>query len=171
MIATALAWIAGNRWAVAVAFLAMLAGFWAIEESRVSAAKSDASTARAEVAAIKEEAATAARLASEHYRAEEQRRSAQQRENADEAERLSNRSRAAVAGAAVSDGGLRSAARVIASGCRTAQGTGAPASGPADRLADVLAESTERYRAVAAAADRAIIAGQLCVRDYESLTP
>lgn len=39
-----------------------------------------------------------------------------------------------------------------------------------DRLAGALGECAERYAAVAAVADRAIIRGQTCERAYESLT-
>ena len=40
----------------------------------------------------------------------------------------------------------------------------------AERLAAVFAESVEEYRAVAEAADRAIIAGQACEHSYDALT-
>ena len=42
--------------------------------------------------------------------------------------------------------------------------------GEADRLADVLAQSVERYREVAAAADRAIVSGHACEQSYSALT-
>lgn len=54
---------------------------------------------------------------------------------------------------------------------------GASASNPAasgasatDRLADLLGQCVDRYREVAAAADRAVIAGRTCEAGYKSLT-
>lgn len=85
-----------------------------------------------------------------------------QAQRADVAERAATRS---------SDG-LRIAARTLAAGCGAVSSSPtAAASSAADRLADVLGESSERYRAVALAADRAIIRGQQCQVDYDALTP
>jgi hypothetical protein len=176
MTAAILAWIAGNRWAVAVACFCALGAFWAVEEARVSAARSDAATARAETAAVKAEAATSARLASEHYRAEEQRRALRQREIADEAEAriaAANADRDA-AGAAADQ--LRSrVAAVVAAGRRAACSPAATASSPPapdalELLADVLRRADARAGELAAFADSAHIAGRICEHAYRALT-
>ncbi len=118
----------------------------------------------------KAQATAAALIETERIRAQEQHTAATQRENADEAQRLSTRARADAVGAGAADDRLRIAARAVAAGCRPAAGdTAAPGFGPADRLSDVLGECTARYRAVAFATDRAIIAGQWCSTDYEAL--
>lgn len=72
--------------------------------------------------------------------------------------------------AASAAGSLRQRADQLAAQCSGA-GAASADGGEAKRLADVLAQSVERYREVAAAADRAISAGQLCEQSYQALTP
>lgn len=78
------------------------------------------------------------------------------------------RAAAAAASAAVAGGGLRADAAALAASaaaCHPAPGR----DGEADRLARVLGEVVDEYRAVAAAADRAVIAGQACEQSYSAL--
>lgn len=49
--------------------------------------------------------------------------------------------------------------------------TAAAGAGTADRLAELLGQCADRYRAVAASADSAVIAGRACEAAYTSLTP
>ncbi len=177
MIATALAWIAGNRWAVTVACFIALGAFWAVEESRVSAAKLDAATARSEVAAVKAEAATSARLASEAYRAEEQRRALRQKEIADDAETRIAAARSDADAAVAAAGSLRQRAAALvtrgrATACNPAPAAvGPPAEDALGVFADVLGRAEARARLLADVADRAHEAGNICVHVYEALTP
>lgn len=127
------------------------------------------------VVAERDEAATVARMAAEreaqiaaHMR-ETERRLAAQKEIADEAERKTRAARADAARAAVAAGSLRTHVAALAERAATCD-PAAAGDGPADRLADVLGQCVERYGAVAAAADRAIVAGQQCQRAYDSLT-
>lgn len=97
------------------------------------------------------------------------RRLAAQQEAADAAETLARRARADADAAGAAGQRLRAAAAAAAraAACDPA----AAASGPADRLADVLGQCVDRYRDVAAAADRAVIAGSECAARYDALKP
>lgn len=79
------------------------------------------------------------------------------------------RAGAAAASAAGAAGRLRNRASALAASA-VACNPAAAGDGEADRLARVLGESIDRYREVAAAADRAVIAGQACVGAYEALS-
>jgi NADH dehydrogenase/NADH:ubiquinone oxidoreductase subunit G len=67
---------------------------------------------------------------------------------------------------------LQLAADAAAAGATTAYAAGAAAaaSSAADRLADVVQQCGRRLVEVGAAADRAVIRGQLCERAYDALT-
>lgn len=100
------------------------------------------------------------------------RRIAAQSKAANDAQVQSNRADAADRANARAADGLRIAAHTLASGCRAAGADpAASASSPADRLADVLGESVSEYRAVAKAADNAVIRGQQCSASYDALSP
>lgn len=121
-----------------------------------------AAEAQAHVATAREEAMHGALI-------ETTRRLTAQQEAAHAAETKARRARAdAVAAGAAADS-LREYATQLAADA-SACGATAPGDGPADRLANVLGESVEQYREVAAAADRAVIAGQLCQQSYDALT-
>ena len=109
-----------------------------------------------------------AAAAQDQAASESARRQAAQGEANDEAYRLTNKARDAAVRAATASAGLRSDARTFGRGLAVNPGASGPSA--ADRLADVLGECSLRYSEVAAVADRAIIAGQLCERDYDALT-
>lgn len=91
----------------------------------------------------------------------------------DEAIRHANDSTTAsnTAAAAAADAARRLRDQLAAERSRArAADPAAAASSPADRTADVLAACVDRYRDVAAAADRAVIAGQACERAYGALS-
>jgi hypothetical protein len=80
------------------------------------------------------------------------------------------RARAAAAAAAGAAGGLRAAAIGAAASSAAACHSTLGRDSEASRLADVLVEVVDEYREVAAAADRAVIAGNACQQSYEALT-
>lgn len=92
-----------------------------------------------------------------------------QQEAADAAALQTRQARTAAAAAGSAADKLRAHAARLAASAAACNPTAA-ASSPADRLAHILGESVDRYREVAAAADRAVIAGQLCERSYGALT-
>lgn len=142
--------------------LACLAwGGW--QRHRAQAAGAELQRAQAHAAAEREQALQASIT-------ETGRRLAAQQEIAHAADQAASRARADAAAAADAAGRLRQ--RIAALQASAAAGH-SPAAGasPADRLAGALATCAERYRDVAAAADRAINAGRACERAYESLTP
>lgn len=100
---------------------------------------------------------------------ETQRRLAATKETAHAADIAASRARADAAAAADAAGRLRQRIAATAASAR-ASDPAAASPGPADRLADALAACAGHYRDVAAAADRAIVAGQACERAYSSLT-
>lgn len=135
-------------------------GGWQRHRARASAAELQSAQA---AAAVQREAALQANIT------EIQRRLAASQETAHAAEIAASRARAAAAAAADADGRLRQRIAAAAASARTAD-PAASGPGPADRLADALAACSGHYRDVAAAADRAIVAGQACERAYSSLT-
>ena len=147
-----------------IAIAVALAG--ALVWAKVAVSQHDAKVTAVCQAGYAVQAAKAAASAT----AETQRREAQQGENNDEAYILANKARDAAVRSAAASTRLRVAAHVAVSSGRAVD-SAASGSSPADRLADLLGECSERYSAVAAAADRAIVAGQLCTADYGALTP
>jgi hypothetical protein len=91
-----------------------------------------------------------------------------QQEAARHATKQATQARAAAADAADLAARLRDEATAAAD--RACTDPAVAADGPAKRLADVLSAATAELGAVAAAADRAIIAGQACERAYDDLT-
>lgn len=124
--------------------------------------------------ADRQAAETAAAIATERETAmhaaliETTRRLTAQQEAARAAANQARQARADAADAAGAAERLRQRAAELAASAGACD-SAAAAGGPADRLADVLAQSVERYREVAAIADRAIGAGQLCQQSYDSL--
>lgn len=149
-------------WLVAALLAGMAAGFaggWQVQAWRHGRLAAEQA---AQVASVREEAMHAALI-------ETTRRLTAQQEAADAATRQARRARVDAAAAADAAGRLR--AQAIELAASAARCDSAPAGdGAADRLARVLGESVERYREVAAAADRAIIAGSECAGRYEALS-
>lgn len=118
---------------------------------------------------------TEARAAAEHAKgleaqiAETQRRITKQQEIINESESKAARASAAAASSNAAVQRLQQRLAAIKAG---AGSTGPAAAGGSstDGLAGALGECADRYAAVAAVADRAIIRGQTCERTYESLT-
>lgn len=110
-------------------------------------------------------------------RREDQRRVAAQKEATDEAQRLAARARADAAARVRKHDELRSAAVAAAAAtCRAASDPGAVGSGPPAEsagtvLADVLGEMDEAAGDLAEALDLSRVAGHLCERSYDALTP
>jgi hypothetical protein len=146
-------------WAYAIA-ICLAWGAW--QRHRANATAAEYQHAQAE-AAQQREAALAASIA------ETARRLAAQQEatrNAD-AQTLKARGNAAAAGAAADR--LRAKLAAVNADAGASHSTAASASATG-RLADILATCADRYRDVAASADRAVIAGSACVASYEALT-
>lgn len=102
--------------------------------------------------------------------AETGRRLAAQQEVVHVAQNQAAKARAAAAAASAAAGQLRE--RIAAAAPSAAASDSAAADrGQADQLGDALGACAGRYLDVAAAADRAVIAGQACERAYDSLTP
>lgn len=116
--------------------------------------------------------ATAAASATAEHLAKLNQVIADQGKAANEAQIQTERAAVAERAAAQSADGLRSAARALAATSCSAvpSSPAAVASSPADRLADVLAASADRYLEVAKATDRAIIRGKFCEGQYDPLT-
>jgi hypothetical protein len=118
------------------------------------------------------ERSAAALAAEQAARAEESRRATEHREIANEAERLAARARDAAVRSAVAGDGLRERAAAVAARCDTAAATGStPAERPGDLLADLQRRLVDAAGQLATAADQARIAGDACVKAYDSLTP
>lgn len=125
--------------------------------------------------ADRQAAETAAHIATERETAmhaalvETSRRLTAQQEAAHAAQQRTRQARADADAAASAADSLREHAQQLAARAGACDSAVA-GTGPADRLADVLAQSVERYRAVAEAADRAVVAGQACEQSYSALT-
>jgi Protein of unknown function (DUF2514) len=115
--------------------------------------------------------AVVAEEAEAEARAEETRRTAAIKEVNDEAQRMVARARIDAAGAGTAAGSVRHAAAIVAGGGLRPGDPAAPASCPAAAtLRDVLDDSIEALRTMAAEADVARDAGLSCERAYDSLT-
>ena len=119
---------------------------------------------------------TGAALAAEREQAlqaainETARRLAAQAQATKEADENLNRARSAAVGAAAAADRLRVRLAAIKADAGASNPAAAGAS-QTDRLADVLGQCADRYREVAAAADRAVIAGRACEASYNALIP
>jgi hypothetical protein len=143
------------------ALVALLA-WGGIQRHRASSAAGELRQAQA-AAAIEREQALQASIT------ETQRRLAAQQEIAHAADEAASRARADAHAAAGAAGRLRQRIAALQAGA----GAGNPATAgasSADRLGEALATCADRYREVAAAADRAVAAGLACERAYQSLT-
>ena len=141
--------------------LAACLAWGAVQKHRATAAGAELHRAQAEAAALRE-------FDLQTSIAETTRRLAAERRNthaADQAAALARADAASAAGA-VERLQFRIAADQAAARASDPAAAGA---GAADRNA--LATCAGRYRDVAAAADRAVIAGQACERAYDALTP
>jgi len=97
------------------------------------------------------------------------RRLAAQQKATQDAEAQTVKARAAAGAAAGAAERLRQRLDAIRAASAPAGDTSTAGAGTADRLAEVLGQCTDRYRDVAAAADRAVIAGRTCEAAYSSL--
>lgn len=152
---------------VVVLLLALLGWQWGRAEHAGRRADQADNTARA---------ASDAHMRESQARAEESRRAKllQESQDAEHLARLAAQRDAAAARVAAD--GLRSAARTVANAsCPASYPASAAGSAPAGNgpavLADVLGELAERADRLAEQADAARIAGQLCERAYDALTP
>ena len=144
------------------ALIAALAwGGWQRHEAQQAAATLASQQA---TAAVQREAALQASIA------ETSRRLAAQERVTEDAQRSTVKARAAAAGAAGAAQRLRQQLAALRADAG-AEHPAAAASSSTDRLADLLGHCADRYREVAAAADRAIIAGAACERSYDTLRP
>lgn len=98
------------------------------------------------------------------------RRLAAQQEATIHAEAQTAKARAAANASAASADRLRQRLDAIRAAEPRASDSAATGASQTDRLADVLGQCADRYRALAAAADRAVIAGQTCEAAYDLLT-
>ena len=146
-------------WAWMLAALLAWGGF---QKHRAGAAGAQLQRVQA-AAAIEREQALQASIT------ETQRRLAAQQEIAHAADQAASRARADASAAAGAAGRLRERIAALQAIARSSD-PAAAGPGPADRLGDALAACAGRYRDVAAAADRAILAGQACERAYGALT-
>lgn len=117
------------------------------------------------------EAAKATEAALAENIRETARRLAEQQKVAQHAETKFIRARADAGAASAAAARLRDQLNAIRATGSSSSDPAATGSGTTDRLANVLAECADRYRAVAEVADRSIIAGKACEASYESLSP
>jgi len=158
--------------AVIVAVIALASAAFVSQHNKIMSLKLDLANEKSGRSNDREAYATATASQLAANQAKTTRILATQSEAANAAQAQSQRADAAERAAARSSDGLRIAARALAAGCGVVPGAPASAaSSPADRLADVLGESSERYRAVALATDRAVIRGQQCQASYDALSP
>jgi len=135
----------------------------------------EASSARAELAAERLDITQQITRATTAARAEEKRRSIQIQEVQDAAHTSLQAAQADAGRARTTAERLRQHAAQLAASC-TASNPAAtpgspPASAPGDLLADMQRRLDEAAGELAAYADSARIAGQLCERSYDALTP
>jgi hypothetical protein len=121
-----------------------------------------------QAAEVREQIATEREQAIHAALVETARRLQEQEQVTRHARTQSTRARADAAAARSAADSLRDAATAAAG--RACDDPAVAGRGEADRLADVLGEATRELELVAAAADRAIIAGQACESAYEGLT-
>ena len=98
------------------------------------------------------------------------RRLAEQLKATQDAEAKTIKARSDAAAAAGAAERLRDRLDAIRAASAPAGDSAASGAGTTDRLAEVLGQCTDRYREVAAAADRAVIAGLACEASYNTLT-
>mgnify|MGYP007100144998 CR=1 FL=1 len=159
----------------AAGLLVLLLGLLAVQTGRLQRAETAIQAERAGRAQDKAAAAMAAASAVMAARAEEQRRTAAQQEVAHAAQTDAARARADAVAATGSADRLRQHVAALAANCgatasdpTTAAGS-APAAGAGLVLADLFRRADERSGQLAEYADQARIAGEACVRAYESL--
>lgn len=99
------------------------------------------------------------------------RRLAEQQKATQDAEAKTNKARADAAAAAGAAERLRQRLDAIRAASAPAGDPAAAVAGQTGRLADVVGQCADRYREVAAVADRAVIAGRACEAAYQALIP
>ena len=147
-------------WAYVIAVCIAWGGY---QRWRANSAAQEYQQAQAEAAAEREQALQDAIN-------ETARRLAAQAQATKEADENLNRARSAAVGATAAADRLR----VRLSAIKADAGASNPAAAGAsqtDRLADAISECADRYRAVAAIADRSIISGRACEAVYDALIP
>ncbi len=117
------------------------------------------------------EAAKATEAALAENIRETARRLAEQQKATQDAELKLSKARADAGAASAAAGRLRDRLVAIRSAEPRASDPAASGTSITDRLAGVLGECADRYRTVAAIADRAIIAGRTCEASYQALIP
>ena len=142
--------------------LAAALAWGGVQRHRAAAAGAELLRAQAESAALRE-------LDLQASIETTKRRLAAQERDMHEADQAAARARADAAAAAGAARQLQQRIAALQAGARSAD-PAAAGTGAADRLGDALAACTSRYLDVAAAADRAIIAGKACERAYGALT-
>lgn len=147
-------------WAYVIAACIAWGGY---QRWRANSAAQEYQQAQAEAAAEREQALQAAIN-------ETARRLAAQAQATKEADENLNRARSAAVGAAAAADRLRVRLAAIKTDSWSSNPAAAGAS-QTDRLADAISECADRYRAVAAIADRSIISGRACEAVYDALIP
>jgi hypothetical protein len=146
-------------WAYGLAAILMWGGW---QKHRATVAAKELAE-QAQVIEHNKEAALTAALA------ETSRRLTKQTKVIQDAEQAKVKAIGDAASAAATVDGLRSDLAAYAARGR-ASDSAASAASKTDRIADLLGRCAERYRTVAAEADRAVIAGAACEQSYLSLT-
>lgn len=146
-------------WAWALA-AALAWGGW--QKHRATAIAAEFAQAQQQAAAEREQALAASI-------AETSRRLAAQQEATRRADNSLVKARGAAASAAASADGLRARLAAIQADAGASHPAAAGA-GQTNRLAELLGACADRHRDLAAAADRAIIAGHACEQSYSALT-
>lgn len=147
-------------WAYVIAACIAWGGY---QRWRANSAAQEYQQAQAEAAAEREQALQAAIN-------ETARRLAAQAQATKEADENLNRARSAAVGATAAADRLRVRLAAIKADAGASNPAAAGAS-QTDRLADAISECADRYRAVAAIADRSIISGRACEASYNALIP
>jgi hypothetical protein len=171
-------WLSPYRWLAAGLIAACIAAAFAVQAHRLTTVRAELAAEQLARATEKASAAAAMATASENYRVEEQRRIAALKEIEDA---TSHRLQAAAAerdAASAAARGLseRVAALVAASRAQAPRSPAPVANGKAapeatQLLANVLLELDRRSAILADYADRARVAGQACVDEFDALTP
>lgn len=132
-------------------------------------------TARADLALYRGKVAEQIQQAEAAARAEEQRRTAKIQEAQDAAHQARVAAESDARAARASADRLRQRAAELAARCTASDpapaGPGQAASAPGPVLADMFGRADEAAGILAEYADKARIAGQLCQRSYEALSP
>lgn len=162
------------RWMM-VAVMVALVGWGSIIGAQRNAAQRSLAVSQRVLAEERLAAEVVSEKATQAARSEEGRRAAEQALNLESERAKTETARDALARSDAAADRLRSALSIAA---RTLRATGGRSQDPATisasetgaRAAELLGACVDQYRAVAAAADRHRIAGELCQADYDALS-